>query len=528
MPTPERQVILAIDLGTSGPKVALATTGGQVIGYEFEKTELILLPNGGAEQSPADWWRAIKTAAHRLLARKLAPVDAIVAICCTTQWSGTVAVDRAGEPLMNAIIWLDTRGAPYVKPVAGGQPEIGGYNAWKLFHWIRLTGGIPGFAGKDPIAHILYLKHERPEIYANTFKFLEPKDHINQRLTGQFAASYDSIALHWLTDNRDIRRVVYHDWLVKQSTVDRDKLPELRQAVDILGPIRPGVAAELGVPRDIPVVMGTPDVQSAAVGSGAVRDFEAHLYVGTSSWLACHVPFKKTDVFHGIAALPSAIPGRYLVSNDQETAGACLTFLRDNILYHQDELLAEADVPDIYKVLDRIVERTPAGSDRLIFTPWLYGERTPVDDHTIRGGLYNLSLHTTREHILRAIFEGVAYNSRWLLGYVEKFIKRRLDPIHIIGGGAQSDAWCQVYADVLNRAVRQVRDPILANVRGAAFLAAVALGYMSFDDIPERVQIAHTYTPNPDNRRIYDELFREFVGIYKTNKKMYARLNKQT
>ena len=154
--------------------------------------------------------------------------------------------------------------------------------------------------------------------------------------------------------------------------------------------------------------MGSPDLPCAAIGSGAVRDYQGHLYIGTSSWLTCHVPYKKTDISHNMASLPSAIPNKYFIANEQETAGACLNFLRDNILYHKDELLAEEQVPDVYKIFDRIVENTPPGSDKVIFTPWLYGERTPIEDHSVRCALFNLSLKTTREHIIRAVFEGVA------------------------------------------------------------------------------------------------------------------------
>lgn len=520
--------ILVVDLGTSGPKVAVVSTNGEVAGHEFEKTKLLLLPNGGAEQTPDDWWNAIKKAIRRLLGRGVVPRDEIVAACLTAQWSGTVAVDRAGNALMNAIIWMDCRGAPYVERIAGGLVKVEGYEIGKLMRWLRLTGGVPAQAGKDSLAHILYIKHQMPEIYRETFKFLEPKDYLNLRLTGRFAASYESMTLHWVTDNRNLANVVYDDRLVEMSTIDREKLPDLQSSVDVLGSIRPEVASELGLHENVQVVMGTPDYQSAALGSGAVRDFEGHLYLGTSSWLTCHVPFKKSDLFSNIASIPSAIPERYLVANEQETAGACLTFLRDNILYHQDELLTEAGMPNVYEIFDRIAEQAPAGSNRLIFTPWLYGERTPVDDHTIRGGFYNLSLQTTREHLIRAMFEGVAYNTRWLLEHVEKFIKRRLEPINVIGGGANSDIWCQIHADVLDRTIRQVKDPILANARGAAFLASVGLGYLTFDDIPERVQIANTCQPSPENRKIYDELFKEFVNIYKRNRRMCARLNRAT
>jgi len=524
--TTNKKYILSIDLGTNGPKVALVTTEGEVVGHEFESTPLYLLPNGGAEQNPDEWWGAITKAARRLLSRGITPIENIVAVCCTSQWSGTVAVDADGRHLMNAIIWMDTRGAPYIQRIARGLINVEGYGLSKILNWIRLTGGAPGHAGKDPIAHILYIQNELPDIYQQTYKFLEPKDYINLRLTGRFAASYDSIALHWVTDNRDLTRVDYNERLLQITTLERDKLPELKRAVDILGPISSAAAAELGLSEGIPVVMGTPDMHSASIGSGAVGDYEGHLYIGTSSWLTCHIPFKKTDLAHNMGALPSAIPERYFIANEQECAGVCLKFLRDNILYHEDELLAEAQVPDIYKVFDQIAEKAPPGSDKLIFTPWLYGERTPIDDHSIRGGLHNLSLQSTRAHLIRAIFEGVAYNTRWLMGYVEKLIKRSFGSINMIGGGANSNIWCQIHADVLDRTIRQVKDPIQANARGAGILASVALGYTTFDDVSKNIKIANTYQPNPANRRIYDELFAEFVHIYERNHKMYARLNR--
>jgi xylulokinase len=513
--------ILAIDLGTSGPKVALVSMRGEVAASAFEETPLLLLPNGGAEQRPDDWWNAIVKASRKVIGQNVVPVEDIVALSCTSQYSSTVAVGRDGRPLMNAINWMDTRGEPYVRQITGGPLKVQGYGVGKLVTWLRLTGGIPTHSGKDSIAHILYLKHERPEVYRAAHKFLEPKDYVNLRLTGQCAASYDSIILHWVTDNRDIARIVYDDRLLAMAGVERDKLPDLKHSNDLLGPLTREAAAELGLSEAVLVVAGTTDSQSAAIGSGAVRDYEAHLYLGTSSWISCYVPFKKTDLFNNMASLPSAIPGRYYIANEQECAGVCLTFLRDKVLYPQGEA-----PPDAYQTFDRLAEQALAGSDRVIFAPWLYGERTPIEDHTVRGGFFNVSLKTTREQLVRAVFEGVAYNARWLLGCVEQLCNRRLEPINMIGGGAKSDVWCQIHADVLNRTIRQVKEPIWANVRGAAFLAAVALGHLSFDDIAERTQIAKTYQPNPAHRKIYDELFKEFLNVYKNNKQMYARLNK--
>jgi xylulokinase len=518
--------ILAIDLGTSGPKTALVSTRGEVMAYGFESVELLILPNGGAEQKPDQWWQAIIHTAKQVLSKNRVPPEDIVCVSCTSQWSGTVAVDRDGHALANAIIWMDTRGSRYIEKITSGLINIEGYGIRKLRRWLSLTGGAPGHAGKDPLAHILFLKNEFPELYRQTCKFLEPKDYINFLFSGRFAASFDSIALHWITDNRNLAQVEYDDRLVRICGLSREKFPDLKRALDILGPIKKKVAQELGLNADIPVVVGTPDIPSAAIGSGAVRDFQGHLYVGTSSWITCHVPFKKTDLFHNMAALPSALPERYFIANEQETAGACLNFLRDNILYPEDRLPDGPPSPDGYKIFNEIAGNIPAGSNNVIFMPWLYGERTPIENDSVRSGFFNLSLNTTREHLVRAVFEGVAYNSRWLLGYVEKFVKRRLDPIHIIGGGANSDVWCQIFADVFNRTIKQVKNPIQANLRGAALLAAVSLGYLSVTDIPEQVEIAHTYQPDPKNRQIYDKLYRQFIDLYRRNKRIFRRLNR--
>lgn len=522
----DKDLVLAIDLGTSGPKVALVTVHGRVRDCRVGTITTHILPGGGAEQDPEEWWTAVRTTTHQLLADHPNAVANIKGIGCTSQWSGTVAVDGHGRHLMNAIIWMDSRGAPYAQAITNGKIKIEGYGLRRLFTWLRLTGGIPVRSGKDSIAHILYIKHHYPEIYRQTYKFLEPKDYLNLRLTGLFASSVDAITLHWLTDNRDIDHIHYDPTLIQYATMDRDKLPDLKRAVDILGPLQAEAAQELGLPPHIPVIMGTPDIQSAAIGSGAVRDYEPHLYIGTSSWLTCHVPFKKTDLFHNMASLPSAIPGKYFIANEQETAGACLAFLRDNILNADDALACDQPVGNMYAIFDAMVAQAPVGSEKVIFTPWLHGERTPVDDHLVRAGFYNLSLRTTRAHLIRAVFEGVAYNSRWLLQYVEKFAKRPLNNIHMIGGGANSAIWCQIHADVLNRTIKQVQDPIEANVRGVGLLTAVALGYTTFADINTQVPIVQVYEPDPANRQIYDELFATFETIYRQNKKIYTQLNR--
>jgi xylulokinase len=518
-------LILAVDLGTSGMKVALITVSGKVLGWEAESVRLMVTPDGGAEQSPDEWWAAFLSAAGRLLRREQDAGPRIEAICCSTQGEGTVPVDKNGKALGNCILWMDMRGASHLKKQLGGLINIDGASVGKVLRFVHLTGGMPSMTGKDPAGHMLLIRDTQPDVYAQTYKFLNVLDYMNLRLTGRFVATFDSILTSWVTDNRDPDAVRYHDRLISMLGLDPAKLPEIVACSDVIGTLKAEVAETLGLSKDIKVVAGSIDNTAAAIGSGAVDDYAMHLYIGTSSWMAAHVPVKKTDVLASLASVPCAVPGRYLLTALQATAGGNLTYLRDNILYHKDELLQEADVPDIFKVLDQIAERVPAGSNGVIYTPWIWGERAPVDDKTVRAGLYNLSLHNTREDIIRAFLEGIAFNTRWLLKPVENFLGRKVESINIVGGGAQSDVWCQIFADVMNVEIKQVADPIYANACGAAWIAAAGLGEIQFSEVPGLVRIKQTYQPQFANRTLYEERFETFKQIYRQMSPVYRRLN---
>jgi len=507
--------VLAIDLGTGGPKVAVVSTGGRIVAHGFAPVALHLLDGGGAEQDPDEWWSAIRSAARDALAAAAVDPGSFVGVGCTAQWSGTVAVGGDGRPLMRSIIWMDSRGNKAIRKAAGGPVNVLGYDPRKLLKWIRTTGGAPGLSGKDPTAHILFLRDEFPDVYRETATFLEPVDYLNLRLTGRTCASFDSIAVHWATDNREVDRVRYDDDLLAFSGLERSKLPDLVPPGTLIGELTAEAADDLGLPAGVPVSVGSGDVHSAVFGSGAVGDFDAHLYIGTSSWISAHVPFKKTAATTNVASIPAALAGRYLIVDEHETAGACLTFVRDNLGFADD-----------FDTLNAMAASVAPGGGRVLFTPWLNGERSPVDDHTIRGGFHNLSLGTTREEMVRAVYEGVAFNSRWLLSAVERFADRRFESMAFIGGGANSEPWCQIHADVLEREIRQVADPVLANVRGAALITLVALGRVTVGEIPAMVEVRRTFTPDRSTRGVYDGLYDEFLNLYKQTKGIHKRLNR--
>ena len=392
-----KKLVLAVDLGTSGMKVALITISGRVLAWESEPVRLLITPDGGAEQSPDEWWAAFLSAAGRLLKRDAGYGASVRAVCCSTQGEGTVAVDKDGNALMNCILWMDMRGAPYLREQFKGLVNVTGAGLLNTLRWIRLTGGMPSMTGKDPAGHMLLVRERFPEIYARTYKFLNVLDYLNLRLTGRFTATFE-LDPDLLGDRQPrpgcdpLRRRPGAPLGHRRRQIPRDCAlygdPGAAQT-------RSGRRAGAFMPRSrwLPGRLTTPPRPSARAQSTTIA---THLYIGTSSWMAAHVPFKKTDIGSSLASVPCAVPGRYLLTALQATAGGNLTFLRDNILYHKDELLQEADVPDIFKVLDQITARVPAGANGVIYTPWIWGERAPVDDKTVRAGLYNLSLNNNR------------------------------------------------------------------------------------------------------------------------------------
>ncbi len=522
--SPAEPCILSIDLGTSGCKVGLVSLTGDVLAWAFRPVKLMVVDGIGAEQNPEDWWTAFLEAAREVLGDG-EDRRRVVAVCTSTQGEGTIAVDSDGRALMNAIIWLDMRGARYLKREMRGGPKVAGYNALKLQKWLRLCGGAPALSGKDPAGHMLLVRDAFPDIYARTYKFLNVLDFFNLRLTGRFCATQDSILTSWVTDNRDVDNIRYDDGLVAMSGIARAKFPELVRCTDVIGTLLPSVAGSLGLASTTPVIAGAIDNTAAALGAGTQGDFDAHLYMGSSSWIAAHVPLKKTNVFTQIASVPCAVPSRYLMMAMQSSGGANIAFLKDRIVFHKDGLIDSEPTTDTYRVLDEIAARVPAGADGAIYLPWLFGERSPVDDPSLRAGIFNLSMEHNRETLVRAVFEGVALNTRWMMKPVGRFVGREIEQLTMIGGGAMSDAWCQIFADVLGVAIRKPRDPVKANARGAAFIGAVGLGLLRFDDVPERVAIERVFEPNRANRTLYDERFGVFTELHKRLAPLYKRLN---
>ncbi len=477
-------LILAVDLGTGGPKVGLVDEVGQVVAHRLATVTTHFGPDGAATQDAREWWELVRAAARALVAASPRPV---VAVAVTGQYASTVPVDRSGQPVGDCLTWLDTRGGRHTRGAIGG-PALG-YSARAVASFVRRSGGAPSLSGADPVGQILHLAHEEPEILERTHWLLEPVDYLTMCFTGVATATHASRLAMWVTDNRHLDRFSYDERLLARLGIDGSRLPPLVPLGSVVGPVRDEVADEIGLRRDAPVVTGVPDLHAAALGAGAVELYQGHIALSTTSWITCPVPTKRTDVLHSIAAVPGLSNDSYLLADNQETGARALEWLR--------VLLASGGTPAPYEELTAMAATSPAGARGVAFTPWLAGERSPVDDRRVRGGFSGLSLTTQTSDLVRAVLEGVAANSAWLLGYVERFTKRPLSTVRLLGGGAQSDLWCQIYADTLDREVEQVPDPMLAQLRGVALLARSPLEGVALGELARRLPSGRTFAPGP-------------------------------
>lgn len=504
--------VLAIDLGTTDLKVGAVSLRGELLAQTHRAIRTYHSAGGGAEQDPAEWWELLRSAVCALVESKAVSGDEAVGVGITGEFASTVPVGSDGRPAGRCILWQDTRGATFSAQAMGGPLAILGYSPANIFRWIQITGGAPSTRGADPLNHELFLRNREPDVFAKTRYLMEPVDYLGLRLTGRAAATPASMFASWLTDNRPGAGTAYVRELVRRAHRDAGRLPELLPTGTVLGSVQPDVAAELGI-KPVPVVAGVTDVHAAFLGSGAVEPYHAHITVGTTCWITCEVPFKKTDLFHQVASIPGLRPNSYLVVNNQETAGLCLQWIRDSVVQRNyDDLIA-------------LAATAPAGSDGVMFTPWLSGERTPVEDRTLRAAFLNLSVHTGQAQMVRSVLEGVAFNARWLLDVVDSFAGRRIAQLRIQGGCARSDLWCQIFADILNRKIEQVAEPTFHSLRGAGLFAAVSLGMLSLDDVPRLVRLGRTFEPSPDTRATYERMYSEFKKIYGRLHGTYARLN---
>jgi xylulokinase len=516
--------VLAIDLGTGGAKVGLVDQQAKVICSAFAPLKVFFLPNGGVEHDANEWWSVISGCAKKVLTESRVAPEAVMAIGVTSMWSVIVAVDEKGEPLMNALSWMDHRGAIYNHEIMKGFPSVQGFQLGALLKYLDLHGFVP--TETDDLAHMLFIKEERPEVYQRTYKFFEPMDFINMKLTGKFAATQNTALPSIMVENRKLDCQEYHPWLLKMGGIDREKLPDLLPIEGILGTVKEDMARDWGLSPSTLVICGVQDNSVSAIGAGSIGTGEPAAVMGTSGHMAFHLPFKKTDIDHTICTIPSAVKSSYLFWADIGNNGRVLESFLRNFIYAQDCFGTGAAPANIYECADRMAAESPAGSDGVLFLPWFNGTISPGEDPYLRGGFLNLSHKSNRSHMMRAVFEGMAMNWRWLRVPAEKLAGRTFQYWRLTGGGALSDVLSQIMADAVDRPMQRQSDARNSSMIGIGLLAFQRLGLVKLEDIPNLVHFDRTFEPDPKNRATYNRLFDYYLEAKDRLKPLYHSLNK--
>ncbi|MBD3186520.1 carbohydrate kinase [Candidatus Bathyarchaeota archaeon] len=521
----DTHAILAHDVGTSGTKSILMEIADTINIKATHLTEYdVIYPPGiphAAEQDPKDWWNAICSGTKQVLQRTRMRPEAIDAISFSTQAQCALFVDEAGNPLDNPYIWIDGRAMEeFEKGCRSGLLKIEGYNLFKVIKFLRITNGGPGSA-KDPLWKYAWFKKHKPGLYSKLHKMLDVKDYLTFKCTGDFACSMDSANATWVFDTRK-NKLQWHEGLCKRYGIDMGHLPEVRYSTDLAGELHQDAAREMGLVEGIPVIMGGIDASCIPIGSGSTAENDTHVYAGTSGWLSTTTSKRLLNIGMFEASVIGAIPNYYNFIGLHETSAGCLAWAKDH-LADLEVKQAEQDGTSVFALLDEKVSEMPPGSNKVIFTPWLYGNRSPKEDTHVRGAFFNLGLQTRRREMFRAILEGVAFHARWLM---EGFGKLDLpETFSYIGGGAKSDIWCQIMADVLQKKIQAVQYAQDGGAIGAAVIAMVGINAITFKEAKNLIPVSGLYEPNPRNKEIYDKLFVAFKKFHENNRSMYRFLN---
>lgn len=493
--------VLAVDLGSSGLKVAVVDREGRVVGAADATLSTVFLPGGGAEQDPEVWWQELGACTRSAVAAaSVSPVE-VEAVAVTSQYMSIVAIDASGCPLMNAVMWMDSRGARHHRL----DPE-----AAPLF---LERHGLAPFGFGDPV-HVALIREEHPDVYAAAAAFVEPVDYLNARMTGRIAATQTTAMPLMTVDNRTHGATVHDADLVAHTGIDPAKLPSLIPFDEVVGPLTSAAAEHLGLATATVVVTGTIDSITSGVGCGVIDSTTGAVIIGTTTVLVTNINRKDADYDHDLVGVPSPLPGRWFVMAENGVGGRALeVWLR----------IAR----DTFDDAERDAASVAIGANGVLFLPWLSGSVAPSSDGRTRGGFVNMGLSTTRADMSRAVYEGVALNAAWLLPHVEAISGTMWPSVRFGGGGATSPFWAQLLADALGKPVDRLSDPQTTNARGAAFLALAQLGHITIDDIPRLIDVAQVHEPDTDAHQLYEARLGHFIDFHERAKPFYAAINRR-
>ncbi|NMB13187.1 MAG: FGGY-family carbohydrate kinase [Firmicutes bacterium] len=503
-----KNVLLGIDIGTSSCKVGVFTLEGEALGMATHPYEILRNTAYEAEQDAEEWWQATCLCIQSLLSANAFAPHEVAAIGVVGHSWATLPVDEKGNPLRNAMLWLDRRSLQecrYLEEVVGEQ------------HILELSGNRidPAYC----VPKMLWIRNNEPEIYAKAYRFLQSNSFIVHKLTDVFTQDASQGYGYYVFDTE---RRSWSWEACEVMGIERQLLPEVYESVAVVGEVTSQAAAMTGLMAGTPVVAGGVDCAGACLGAGLIEHGATQEQAGQAGGMTIVTqrPYKDSRLISGC----HVIDHRWHLSGGT-VSGGVLNWFYGNILAANGGIASLGDGrPNPFELLSLEAETSPVGADGLLFLPYMAGERTPIWDPQARGVLLGLSYEKSRADLVRALMEGAALALRHNLEVAGQ-VGIRPTRLISVGGGAKSKVWCQIKADVtqLPLGIPSMDD---GTVFGAAFLGGIGVNaYANWQESLRRMaEIRQWYEPREASTGLYDELYQIYLASYVALRSQLHRL----
>ena len=535
--------VITYDIGTTGIKTCLIEIDNEIKilssateGYKLYVDDETGV-KGGSEQDADEWWSAMCITTKEVFKKcKKVKKEQIEGISFCSAMQGLVLVDRDGKCIRRPMTYMDQRAREEIKKGIAHGFQIAGAEVTKLLKYLKYTGAVSSSV-KDPIWKYKWVEAHEPENFKKIYKWLDVKEYMILRCSGEFVMTNDSAFGTLLYDTRK----GHEGWckpICDMVGVNIEHMPPIKASTEKVGEVTKQAAEELGLAEGTAVYGGGGDASLIGVGAGATEIGDTHIYSGTSGWVGTVVPEQLVDAGAMMAAIVGANPENYNYFAELETSNKCMGWVKEHLALdeigvflkkygHKKDDLEEQSF-NLYDYLEEVIDRANPGSDGVIFTPWLHGNRCPFEDPNAAGMFFNIHLETGKTELIRAVVEGVCFHMRWMLERQEKKVAKykKTNSVRFCGGGALGAATCQILADILQRDVEVVDSPQNIGAVGAAACIAVGTGMISsMTEVKKLIPAKTVYHPNKANKDVYDRNFKVFKNLYKFNKENFAILN---
>ena len=499
-----KRILIGLDVGTSGAKCIAADETGAVLASSTQEYPLYTPKPGWAEQNPADWFEACVRGLKVILSK--VDKSAIVGVSFSGQMHGLVALDANCNVIRSAILWCDQRTqkqCDWITEKAGGVAGLLTYSNNRM-----LTGYTGG--------KILWLRDEEPESFARMTTFICPKDYIRFMLTGEIGIDVSDASG---TGFFDTKKRQWNDALIALAGLDKSIFPEAHESTELAGHVTKEVAELTGLPEGLNVYFGGGDAVIQTTGAGLVKPGVLGVVIGTAGNVSMGLDKFNLNPNGDLQMFCNNQPGLWHAFGCPLTSGGAYRWYRDELCQH-NIADAKATGKNVYDLMGAEAAQSKPGSNGVIFTPYLTGERCPYPDPNARGSFYGLSLNTTRADITRSVMEGVTYSLKQVIDLMAKFTK--CEKVYSSGGGSASALWRQMQADIFDMPVYTMSAASEGGAYGAIMVAGVGAGvWANLEEAASIVKVETETLPIRENQKLYQDSFEIYSRIYPALKSVY-------